>query len=342
MAIGPTLGGLLIRSAGWRSIFFVVVPVGIAACALALRALPESADRRGRSFDMGAQIAGAGALATLAFAAIAARRQPLLAGGALAASVLLFLVFIRLERLRGPSALVPLDMFRSRPFSGAMTATAAMTFGMYGVLFLVPLVWQATGRLGALGAGLALMPMALVFVATSPFSGRLAERIGERGASAGGVAVIGLGLVVIALGAASGSLPAEEAGLMLAGLGMGCATGPLMGIAVASVETGRAGTASSLINVARMAGATIGVAALGAVFAFAGEGVAGLRVAMLLGGAVQLAGGATAWVAGRYEAERGAHRRRVMCGTGGGASMVVPKSAIRWISRRRAGSTPRA
>ncbi|HYZ24340.1 MAG TPA: hypothetical protein VE690_19485, partial [Rhodopila sp.] len=123
----------------------------------------------------------------------------------------------------------------------------------------------------------------------------------DRGASAGGVAIIGAGLIVIALGAAGTSLWLEEAGLVLAGLGMGCATGPLMGIAVASVGSRRAGTASSLINVARMAGATIGVAALGAVFAFAGEGAAGLRMAMLLGGAVQIAGGATALVAGPHE-----------------------------------------
>ena len=76
-----------------------------------------------------------------------------------------------------------------------------MTFGMYGVLFLLLLTWQSAGTLSAIHAGLALMPMALVFVVISPFSGWLRERLGGRTVTAGGVAVIGLGLLTVALGA---------------------------------------------------------------------------------------------------------------------------------------------
>ncbi|HET7313797.1 MAG TPA: hypothetical protein VFJ08_05550 [Salinisphaera sp.] len=83
--------------------------------------------------------------------------------------------------------------------------------------------------------------------------------------------------------------------MALTGLGMGLATGPLMGAAVGAVSTARSGSAAALINVARMVGATLGVAALGAVFAFAGGGFPGLRAALLIGGAVQLAAAAVAW-----------------------------------------------
>jgi MFS transporter, DHA2 family, methylenomycin A resistance protein len=87
----------------------------------------------------------------------------------------------------------------------------------------------------------------------------------------------------------------DETGLVLTGLGMGLNTGPLFGVAVAAVPAARSGSAASLINVARMIGATLGVAILGTAFALAGAGGAGLRAAMLLGGAVQIVGGTVAW-----------------------------------------------
>jgi MFS family permease len=172
-----------------------------------------------------------------------------------------------------------------------------MTFGMYGVLFLLPLTWQSTGRLDATEAGLALIPMALVFVIVSPFSGGLVRKFGARATTSGGVSIIGLGLLLIGASISQSGLLVAEIGLALTGLGMGIATGPLMGMAVGAVAASRSGTASSLINVARMAGATIGVAALGSVFALAGEGHGGLRAAMVLGGCVQIACALYAWTA---------------------------------------------
>jgi MFS transporter, DHA2 family, methylenomycin A resistance protein len=147
------------------------------------------------------------------------------------------------------------------------------------------------------------MPSAVAFVVTSPFSGRLAERVGARLMMSGGVAIIGCGLIMIGATASMASLAGAEAGLALTGLGMGLAIGPLMGAAVGAVPAARSGTAASLINVARMAGATIGVAVLGAVFgavfAMAGAGPGGLTVAMLLGGALQIAAAASAWMTTR-------------------------------------------
>ena len=296
LALGPTVGGILVDRLGWRSIFLVVVPLGLAALATAPAYIPESADPGGRSFDLTGQVLGAAALGLLAGGAIALHGAAQLALLLFAASLALFILFARAEARRGGAALVPPDLFAAPRFCGAVIATAGMTFGMYGVLFLLPFTWQATGRFDATGAGLALMPMALIFVLVSPFSGRVEAAAATRAVVAGGLGLIGLGLAVIGLGAGPGSLIAAEAGLCLAGLGMGLATGPLMGAAVGAVPAARSGTASALINVARMTGATIGVALLGALHVLAGEGAAGLRLAMLAGGAVQLACAALAFV----------------------------------------------
>ena len=299
LAIGPTLGGLLIQRFGWRSIFLVVVPVSIAAVALAPPTLPESSDPHGRSFDTRGQTLGAIGLGAVAFAAIEAHTSVWSALVACVVAIVCIVLFIRTERAVGGAALVPLELFSSKPFSAASVATTAMTFGMYGVIFLLPLTWQSARGLGATAAGIALIPMALVFVIVSPFSGKLTEWLGVSFTTAGGVAIIGVGLLLIGTTAGQSSLVFAELGLVLTGLGMGLATGPLMGEAVGAVRAARSGTASALINVARMVGATVGVAALGAVYAAFRGGPEGLRFAMILGGVAQLAGAAYAWTATR-------------------------------------------
>jgi DHA2 family methylenomycin A resistance protein-like MFS transporter len=295
LAIGPTLGGWLIASFGWRSIFLIVVPLGFAACLAALRAVPESSDPQDRDFDVVAQLFGAVALGGLAVAAIESHRAVVAAAIAFIVAAIAFVIFVRIEGRRGAAALAPLAMFGVAEFRGAVTATAGMTFGMYGMLFLLPLVWLSAGTLTATAAGLALTPSAIAYVLTSPFSGKLTEKLGARFMTAGGVAIIGCGLLLIAATASPTAIAGAEIGLALTGVGMGFATGPLMAVAVGAVTAARSGTAAALINVARMSGATIGVAILGAAFAIVGGGVGGLRLAMALGGLAQVSAAAIAW-----------------------------------------------
>ena len=296
LAIGPTLGGVLIERYDWRSIFLVVVPISLAAVVLAVPTLPESADPRGRSFDARGQTLGALGLGALAFAAIEVHTDVWAAVTACIVAVVCIASFVFIEKGVGPAALVPLELFSSKPFTAASVATTAMTFGMYGVIFLLPLTWQSTRGLGATMAGIALIPMALVFIIVSPFSGKLTESLGVRFMTAGGVAIVGLGLLLIGFTAGEGSLMFAEIGLALTGFGMGLATGPLMGEAVGAVPAARSGTAAAIINVARMVGATVGVAALGAVYAALKGGLEGLRLAMVLGGAAQLSGASYSWL----------------------------------------------
>ncbi len=295
-AVGPTLGGVLIEDLGWRSVFLLAVPLASAGFVLAVTVAPESTDPQERHFDLAGQLLGALTMAGVALAAIAAHD-----GGsrwifALALAALTLPMFLWVERARGAAALVPLDLFRIRAFTGAIAATAAMTFGIYGMIFLLPLVWQSEDHLAPREAGLALLPMSLAFFVVSTQSGKLAQRLGARTMTAGGTALIASGLMLVATTQAGSPMLLAQAGLLAAGIGMGLNTGPLYGIAVGSVGRERSGTASALINVARMAGATLGVALLGSVFGLLHGGSAGLRAAMLLGGITQICGAAAAFM----------------------------------------------
>ncbi len=293
-AIGPTLGGILVTAAGWRSLFFVVVPVAALALLLAVRSVPESADPEGRRLDLPGQGLAMLALGGLTLAAIEGNRwgwtsAATLAGLAvgLVASVLFLAVEARTE-----GALVPLDLFRSPDLSGSLIVALLMTFGMYAMLFLVPVYLQTVRGATPIEAGLELLPMSVVFFAVSQVSGRLATRLGPRALMTAGMALIGAGLLLLAWISAGTGLLYVETALLVTGIGLGLNTGPVMAVTVSSVPQKRSGTAAGLVNTARMIGATLGVAILGAVFAAYGGDVdapterliGGLGPALLVGG----------------------------------------------------------
>jgi MFS family permease len=193
--------------------------------------------------------------------------------------------------------MIQLDLFKSRPLSASLSMAALMTFGMYAMLFLTPLYLQTVHGASALVAGLELLPMSLAFVIVAQLSGRLTEAFGPRLMTCGGMAGMGLGMVVFALTAGQG-LWAVEGALLVIGIGLGLITAPVQNVAVASVPAARAGTASGLVNTARMVGATLGVAVLGLLFAIHASGgqvdPASFRLPYLVGGAAELLGVALA------------------------------------------------
>jgi len=210
------------------------------------------------------------ALTALAVAAIVHRFILPAVGVALLAALL----FVHAERRAGAGAMIPLPLLRNARLAVANGVAMAMTFGMYGVLFL--------------------LPMSLAFVALSHRSGPWSVRFGTRRLMAGGMALIAAGIAVLAATRAGQPLWWAEAGLFLTGVGMALNTGPVLAAAVATVEPARAGTASAMVNTARMIGATLGVGVLGSVFASGGGPDAGFRMAMSIGAAIVLAGAALA------------------------------------------------
>jgi MFS family permease len=209
--------------------------------------------------------------------------------------------FVRVER-KAHSGLVPFELFRSRPFSAALAVAGLMTFGMYALLFLMPLYFQTLRDATPLMAGVRMLPLSVAFVAVSQWNGPIMRAIGPRGTMAWGMAAMGIGALLCGLFATDSGYWLIAAALTVVGVGLGLNTAPVNSVAVQNVPRERAGTASGLLNTARMVGATLGIALLGAVFAhFAGQAaeiegfLPGLRAALLLGGVAELAGSAIAF-----------------------------------------------
>jgi EmrB/QacA subfamily drug resistance transporter len=298
--IGPTLGGVLVDWSGWRSIFLLVIPLSVLTFALTCTSVPESKDPKGRRLDLPGQALAIAALGTLSLAVIEGPRWGWLSIGSVLSSATFIVATIWFFRRQANSdgALVPLPMLRNRVFSACLGVAAGMTFGMYAMLFLTPLYLQSVRGDTALRAGLELLPMSVTFAIVSQFSGRIANGLGPRLPMTAGMAMMGVGLFMLALIPLNHSIILIEAALLIIGCGLGLNTGPVNAVAVANVPAARSGTASGLVNTARMVGATLGIAVLGAVFAVfaaSGEMVRGLAPAFIGGGIGEMLGAVTAF-----------------------------------------------
>jgi DHA2 family methylenomycin A resistance protein-like MFS transporter len=304
--IGPTVGGVLVDTVGWRSIFLVIIPLCVAALVLTMTSVPESSDPKGRTLDLPGQVLAIAALGALSLGVIEGPRWGWLSIGSavsFATSIVTAMLFLRRQAADPHGALVPLPMLKNRVFSACLGVAMGMTFGMYAMLFLTPLYLQSVRGDSALLAGIELLPMSVTFVVVSQLSGKIANSFGPRLPMTAGMAMMGTGLFMLALIPLNDSLVLIETALLVIGCGLGLNTGPVNAVAVANVPAGRSGTASGLVNTARMVGATLGIAVLGAVFAMyaggTGEGshiVAGLVPAYIGGGIGEIIGAVAAFV----------------------------------------------
>jgi EmrB/QacA subfamily drug resistance transporter len=299
--IGPTLGGVLVESVGWRSIFLLIIPFCVLALVLTATSVPESKDPNGRRLDAPGQALAIASLGALSLATIEGPRWGWESIGSVAAFVgaALTAVLFVLRQKGSRGALMPLAMFKNSVFSASLGIAVAMTFGMYAMLFLTPLYLQAERGDSVLRAAVELLPMSVTFVIVSQVSGKVANAYGPRLQMTLGMAMMGTGLFMLALVPLSDSLLLIEASLLVIGCGLGLNTAAVNAVAVANVPSAKSGTASGLLNTARMVGATLGVAVLGAIFAvFAGSGghvASGLAPAFIVGGIGEMLGAAAAF-----------------------------------------------
>jgi MFS transporter, DHA2 family, methylenomycin A resistance protein len=300
MVIGPTAGGVLVDAPGWRSIFLLILPFCAATLVLVMTSVPESRSPQGRRVDLPGQTLAIAALGSFSLAAIEGPRWGWVSTASVVAfslSIAAATLFLR-RQARAPGALVPLPMLRHRVFAACLAVAIGMTFGAYAMLFLTPLYFQTARGASALDAAVALLPMSLSFMVTSQLSGPIANKLGPRVPMTAGMALMGFGLLMLALIPLNDSLALIETALFTIGCGLGLNAGPMNAVAVANVPVARSGTASGLVNTARMVGATLGVAVLGAVFAmhvFQGAGTQGLMPAYIGGGIGELIGAAAAF-----------------------------------------------
>ncbi|MER6910966.1 MFS transporter [Streptomyces sp. NPDC000594] len=260
MAAGPLVGGLLVDTVGWRSIFWVNLPVGIAALLLTLRYVPESRAPHPRRADPVGQLLIMVLLGSLTYAII---ERNAVFGGIAAVALVCFLVYE--PRRREP--LIELRFFRSAPFSGATVIAVCAFASLAGFLFLNTLYLQDVRGYSALHAGLYMLPMAGLTLVCSPISGRL---VGSRGPR---LPLLIAGTTIGACGVLFAAFEAETSdtllflGYVLFGIGFGLVNTPITNTAVSGMPRAQAGVAAAIASTSRQIGQTLGVAVIGTVLA---------------------------------------------------------------------------
>jgi EmrB/QacA subfamily drug resistance transporter len=276
MAAGPLVGGLLVESVGWRSIFWINLPVGLAALLLTLRFVPESRAPKARRPDPVGQLLVIALFGTLTYAIIEAPSTQFASIVPPAVVALAALIGLLWYEPRRAQPLIDLRFFRSAPFSGATVIAISAFAALGGFLFLSTLYLQNVRGLNALEAGLWMLPMAAPTFLCAPLSGRL---VGSRGPRLplliAGCAMTVSG-VLFAVFESETSNTTLFAGYVLFGIGFGFVNAPITNTAVSGMPRAQAGVAAAVASTSRQLGQTLGVAVVGAVLA-SGVGASSYR-----------------------------------------------------------------
>ncbi|MEV6176135.1 MFS transporter [Streptomyces sp. NPDC052015] len=319
MAAGPLVGGLLVESVGWRSIFWVNLPVGLAALLLTLRFVPESRAPRARRPDPVGQLLVIALFGSLTYAIIEAPTAGAAVSGPFAAVALAALLGLLWYEPRRDEPLIDLRFFRSAPFSGATVIAISAFASLGGFLFLSTLYLQNVRGLDALHAGLWMLPMALPTFLCAPLSGRLVAGKGPR------LPLLIAGVAMTASGVLFAAFDAETSdvtlfiGYVLFGIGFGFVNAPITNTAVSGMPRSQAGVAAAVASTSRQLGQTLGVAVVGAVLAsgigsssyrdaFVSAAVPGWWILAGCGFAVLVVGAVSSGRWARRTAERAAER----------------------------------
>ncbi|HVB75117.1 MAG TPA: DHA2 family efflux MFS transporter permease subunit [Ktedonobacteraceae bacterium] len=271
-ALGPVLGGFLVDSLSWRWVFYVNVPIGIAACLFGLIFLSEHRESTAGRFDfVGFLLAGIG----LALAMYALSEGPsygwasarILVSAIVGLLVLSAFVFIE---LRTPEPMIDLRLFANRLFRATNLVSLFASAGFLGALFVSPLFLQEARGVSALTSGLTTFPEAIGVVLSTQIVARLYPRIGPRRLMAAGLTGVAITMALLCLVGLDTNLWLMRTLMFLIGAGMAYAFLPLQAAAFATISHGDTGRASALYSAQRQLGAALGVAVLGSVLSIVG------------------------------------------------------------------------
>jgi MFS family permease len=274
-AIGPVLGGWLIDTIGWPSIFLLNLPLAVAAVVLAWMSVPVESSAERTPLDLAGAVLATASLSGLAWGLTLGSgpggwtMAPVVAG---LAGIMLMAAFVWVEWRRGDRAMAPLALFGSKTFIGLSLLTLLLYGVLGGLLVLLPFVLITAGGYSAIGAGAALLPLPLVLMIASPFMGALAGRIGSRLLLTVGSLIVALGVgLATRIGPGESYWTTVLPAVLVVSLGMAGVAAPLTTAVLASVDLRHTGSASGLNSALARTGGLIATALLGSVLAGKGE-----------------------------------------------------------------------
>jgi len=269
VALGPVLGGVLVEAVGWRGVFWVNIPVGLAAIALTARFVPESRAPRPRRPDPVGQFLIIVMLGSLTYAIIEGPTDGWHSPDILAlfvVAVVSLAAFVAYEARRTEPVLDP-RFFRSVPFAGAVLTAISAFAALGGFLFLATLYLQDVRQMSALAAGLHMVPMAAVMAVGAVASSRILARWGGRVPTLiAGAGIAAGGLLLTGISTSSSALHIIVA-FSVFGLGSGMVNAPITQAAVSGMPFAQAGVASGIASTSRQIGTSLGVAISGSILA---------------------------------------------------------------------------
>ena len=268
VAIGPLLGGVLTESLGWEWIFFVNVPIGIAALVLTNLRLVNVAAPEAAPIDWAGLATFSAAMFLLIFGLIRGNPEGWSSAvivASLGGAAVLLAIFVAIER-RSDHAMLDLGLFATPAFAGVSVVAFALSAGMFAMFLYLTLYIQDVLGYSPLEAGLRFLPVTLLSFFVAPISGKLSNRIPVRILLGVGLGLVGIGLLAMRGLELGDDWTALLAGFLLCGVGIGAANPGIAQAAIGVVPAARAGMASGINTTFRQLGIATGVAALGAIF----------------------------------------------------------------------------
>ncbi len=267
LALGPTVGGLMVEHLGWESVFFLNVPIGIVALLVATRTVSESVSAQQRHLDVGGLILGTSGLFLVTYGLIEANQKGWsdrsIVSSLVAAAVLL--AGLLAWELRTPKAMMPLRFFRIPAFSAGNVVAFSVSLGMFATFFFLSLYMQTIRGYTAFEAGVRFLPMTVMIIVTAPNAGHYAQKHGSRIPMTYGLILAGSGLLILSRLSVDTSYLLMLPVFMAMGHGIGATMAPMTAAVMNSVGAERAGLGSAMTNTSREVGGVFGIALLGTI-----------------------------------------------------------------------------